>query len=238
MSHDLAYVAIVSKDVDRTVHFLQRTLALTRTDIGVGSTSRTLPTFAIGKSALAVFATGDPFLGGEAGAGLNHIAFAASDPEQAATALQAQGPPGSIEAGRGLANGKRVALVGRRSGTVACSQDALATSSILDLPSTKFASGAGDLSALALDRVASPDVRGFWIHLDVDVLNPRVMPAVDSPEPGGPTVDELVHLLAPLVGHPLAVGLDLSIYDPALDADRSGARRLVGLLEQLATSVK
>lgn len=110
MSHDLAYVAIVSKDVDRTVHFLQRTLALTRTDIGVGSTSRTLPTFAIGKSALAVFATGDPFLGGEAGAGLNHIAFAASDPEQAATALQAQGPPGSIEAGRGLANGKRVAL--------------------------------------------------------------------------------------------------------------------------------
>ncbi len=50
--------------------------------------------------------------------------------------------------------------------------------------------------------------------------------------------DELVNLLAPLVGHPLAVGLDLSIYDPALDADRSGARRLVGLLEQLVSSVK
>jgi hypothetical protein len=31
----------------------------------------------------------------------------------------------------------------------------------------------------------------------------------------------------------LAVGLDLSIYDPALDADRSGARQLVGLLEKL-----
>jgi arginase len=81
--------------------------------------------------------------------------------------------------------------------------------------------------------VASPAVRGFWIHLDVDVLNPSVMPAVDSPEPGGPTLDELVNLLAPLVRHPLAVGLDLSIYDPALDADRSGARQLVGLLEKL-----
>jgi arginase len=81
-------------------------------------------------------------------------------------------------------------------------------------------------------------VRGFWIHLDVDVLNPSAMPAVDSPEPGGPTLDELVNVLAPLVGHPLAVGLDLSIYDPALDADRSGARRLVGLLEQLASSVR
>lgn len=133
-----------------------------------------------------------------------------------------------------LVNGERVALVGRRSVPAASSQDALATSSILDLPLTTSSIGAaGGLSATALDRVASPDVRGFWIHLDVDVLNPNVMPAVDSPEPGGPTLDELVNLLAPLVRHPLAVGLDLSIYDPALDADRSGARQLVGLLETL-----
>jgi arginase len=138
-----------------------------------------------------------------------------------------------------LVNGKRVALVGRRSVTAGCGQDALGTSSILDLPFTRSSMGASrDVSALALDRVASHDVRGFWIHLDVDVLNPSAMPAVDSPEPGGPTLDELVNVLAPLVGHPLAVGLDLSIYDPALDADRSGARRLVGLLEQLASSVR
>src|SRR5262249_2111416 len=138
-----------------------------------------------------------------------------------------------------LVNGQHVALVGRRSVSAACCQAALETSSILDLPFTPSSSGAAhDLSAAALDRVASPDARGFWIHLDVDVLNPTVMPAVDSPEPGGPTLDELVNMLAPLVHHPLAIGLDLSIYDPALDADRSGARRLVGLLEQLANSVK
>jgi arginase len=133
-----------------------------------------------------------------------------------------------------LVNGERVALVGRRTVPAASGQDAFATSSILDLPLTTSSIGAaGGLSATALDRVASPAVRGFWIHLDVDVLNPSVMPAVDSPEPGGPTLDELVNLLAPLVRHPLAVGLDLSIYDPALDADRSGARQLVGLLEKL-----
>src|SRR5262249_18303065 len=133
-----------------------------------------------------------------------------------------------------LVNGKRVVLVGRRSLTAACGQDALETSSILDLPFTTSSIDApGDLAVAALDRVASPNVRGFWIHLDVDVLNPNVMRAVDSPEPGGPTLDELVELLAPLVRHPLAVGLDLSIYDPALDADRSGARQLVGLLEKL-----
>ena len=133
-----------------------------------------------------------------------------------------------------LVNGEHVALVGRRSFRVACGQAAFERSSILDLPFTKCSIGASSgLSALALDRVASRGVRGFWIHLDVDVLNPSVMPAVDSPEAGGPTLDELVDLLAPLVRHPLAVGLDLSIYDPALDADRSGARQLVGLLEKL-----
>lgn len=132
-----------------------------------------------------------------------------------------------------LVDGKRVALIGRRSIRAASGRHALETSSILDLPFTRSSTASGDISAAALARVASADVRGFWIHLDVDVLDPSVMPAVDSPEPGGPTLDELVNLLAPLVRHPLAVGLDVSIYDPALDADRSGARQLVGLLEKL-----
>ncbi len=65
------------------------------------------------------------------------------------------------------------------------------------------------------------------------MINPAAMPAVDSPEPGGPMPDEIVSLLTPLVRHPLAIGLDLSVYDPALDADRSCARELVGLLEAL-----
>jgi catechol 2,3-dioxygenase-like lactoylglutathione lyase family enzyme len=90
---------------------LQSTLALTRTDVGVANTSRTVPIFAVGKSALAVFATDDPFLGGTARAGLHHIAFSAGDPEHLATGLQAQDLFRSTEsAGRGLANGKRVAL--------------------------------------------------------------------------------------------------------------------------------
>ena len=47
--------------------------------------------------------------------------------------------------------------------------------------------------------------------------------------------DELVAFLRPLVRHPRALGLDVSIYDPALDPDRSCARRLVSLLESLLT---
>jgi hypothetical protein len=36
-----------------------------------------------------------------------------------------------------------------------------------------------------------------------------------------------------LVQHPRALGLSLTIYDPALDPDRSCARKLVHLLESL-----
>jgi arginase len=67
--------------------------------------------------------------------------------------------------------------------------------------------------------------------VDADVLDPVVMPAVGSPEPGGPGIDELAALLAPLVSHPNALGMALTLYDPSLDPDRSSAARLVGLLE-------
>jgi arginase len=134
-----------------------------------------------------------------------------------------------------LVDGRHVALVGRRDGAVASyGHAALAASPTLDLSDSEMTTQtSGDLAAAALARIASPDVRGFWIHLDVDVLNPAAMPAVDSPEPGGPMPAELVSLLTPLVRHPRALGLDVSLYDPALDADRSCARKLVTLLETL-----
>jgi len=73
-------------------------------------------------------------------------------------------------------------------------------------------------------------VDGVWLHLDVDVLDSTIMPAVDSPEPGGLTARELTELLEPMVAHPLVRGLELTIYDPDRDADGSAARLLVGVL--------
>jgi arginase len=139
-------------------------------------------------------------------------------------------------AGRtGLVDGRHVALIGRRDAADAWyGHAALAESAILDLPDGELmAHPYRDVASAALERVAAPEVRRFWIHVDVDVLNPAVMSAVDSPEPGGPTTAELASLLLPLVQDPRAVGLDVSIYDPALDPDRSCARQLVTLLEML-----
>jgi arginase len=134
-----------------------------------------------------------------------------------------------------LVNDRRTAVIGRRD----ANQDwyglaALAASSILDVPGTQLQSEDWlEVAAITLDQVAPPDVRGFWIQVDADVLDPAAMAAVDSPEPAGLTPRELLRVLTPLVRHPRALGLSLTTYDPALDPDRSCARRLVNLLEAL-----
>ena len=61
---------------------------------------------------------------------------------------------------------------------------------------------------------------GFWVHLDVDVLDPEIMPSVDSPDPGGLNYAELISLLDPLLSHPLCSGMEITILDP--DRDPSG----------------
>lgn len=134
-----------------------------------------------------------------------------------------------------LVESRDVALLGRRDAADPWyGHEALAASEILDLPDEALrARGLPAAAADSLARLASPNLSGFWVHMDVDVLNPIEMPAVDSPEPGGPTVNEIVDLLAPLVRHPRALGMELSIYDPALDPDRACASRLVTLLETL-----
>jgi len=138
-----------------------------------------------------------------------------------------------------LVHGKHVVVIGRRDAAEPWyGHAALAASPILDLPDAALTDrGVADVASAALRSVTSPgsgeDLRGFWIHLDADVINPTLMPAVDSPEPGGPTIDDIVDLLTPLVRHPRALGLELTIYDPSLDPDRLCAARLVTLLEHL-----
>ncbi|MGX7760867.1 arginase family protein [Streptomyces angustmyceticus] len=84
-----------------------------------------------------------------------------------------------------------------------------------------------------LTDFAKAPLDGFWIHLDADVLDPSVMPAVDSPDPGGLLTDELRALLGPLAASPRCAGIDVTIYDPDRDPKGTGAALLAGLLEDL-----
>jgi arginase len=82
----------------------------------------------------------------------------------------------------------------------------------------------------ALDRLERAELAGFWVHLDVDILDPSVMPAVDSPDPGGIGHAELVELLAPLVRSERCTGVEITVFDPDLDPDGRLAAELTDTL--------
>lgn len=135
-----------------------------------------------------------------------------------------------------LVRGENVALIGRRDDADATiyGEDALAELDVLDIGAVEVMRRGGKAAAsTALARLERPGLAGFWIHLDADVLDPAVMPAVDSPDPGGLSLDTVADLLAPLVHHPQALGLQLTIYDPGLDPHGACARRLAVLLENV-----
>ncbi len=90
--------------------------------------------------------------------------------------------------------------------------------------------GLADVATETTARFAGSGVEGFWIHVDVDVLDSALMPAVDSPQPDGMTYDELAEMLRPLLASPLAVGIEVTIFDPELDPDGTLARHLVEML--------
>lgn len=58
---------------------------------------------------------------------------------------------------------------------------------------------------------------GYWLQLDIDVLDASIMPAVDSPDPGGLDAPQLTALLAQLA--PRAIGASVTVFDPDLDPD-------------------
>ena len=79
-------------------------------------------------------------------------------------------------------------------------------------------------------QLTAAGVDGLWVHLDVDVLDPAIMPAVDSPDPGGLTAAELVDLLRPLAQSSMLAGMHVTIYDPERDEDGRAAAMLVRVL--------
>jgi arginase len=78
-----------------------------------------------------------------------------------------------------------------------------------------------------LATLEADGMEGFWVHVDADVLNDEVMPAVDYRMPDGLWPEELAEALDVVLASPLAVGMEVTIYNPTFDdAQRSAARVL------------
>ncbi|MFE9293720.1 arginase family protein [Streptomyces niveus] len=90
--------------------------------------------------------------------------------------------------------------------------------------------GAADVAGAVLRTLETPVTDGFWVHLDADVLDPEVMPAVDAPDPGGLLPAELTSLLRVLVRSERCVGLNVTIYDPDLDPEGTAGALLADIV--------
>jgi arginase len=86
-------------------------------------------------------------------------------------------------------------------------------------------------AALALDGVGNGD-GPLMVHLDVDVIDPREMPAKGTLTPGEPlSFDEVSDLLTGILASPRVIALEVCEYDPERDdSSLTCGRRIVDLV--------
>jgi len=82
----------------------------------------------------------------------------------------------------------------------------------------------------ATDHLTRDGLDGFFIHVDADCLDDAIMPAVDYRIPGGLSWRELETALGVALASGKAVGLEIAIYNPRLDADGAAGRGLTDTL--------
>ena len=82
----------------------------------------------------------------------------------------------------------------------------------------------------ALDRLTRPEIEGFFIHVDADCLDDRIMPAVDYRLPDGFSWSDATSILKVALASGRAVGMEVTIYNPALDEDGTAGRELTNVL--------
>jgi arginase len=93
--------------------------------------------------------------------------------------------------------------------------------------------GAEQAARMAVDHVTRPGLDGFFIHLDADVLDDAVMPAVDFRVPDGLSADTLAAVLKLALASQKAVGLEVTIYNPKLDGSGEAGRVLADVLSEV-----
>src|SRR5262249_6888005 len=95
--------------------------------------------------------------------------------------------------------------------------------------------GVGEATQRAIKHLSRPELIGVWMHLDADVLDDAVMPAVDYRMPGGLSWEELTTILQVAIASGRAVGLNVTIFNPKLDTDGSIA---VAFVDTLVTGLR
>jgi arginase len=148
------------------------------------------------------------------------------------------GPAAWVEAAGGAStSAERTALVGFRDEEES-RRDGMRQPQTLE-PQPLLASGTelrarGHAASAAAIAAMLAEHGPFWLHFDVDVLDPACFPATDYLLPGGIDWDELQATLHPFLRSKRLAGFSLACYNPDKDPQRDCG---VALAEVLATSL-
>jgi arginase len=86
-----------------------------------------------------------------------------------------------------------------------------------------------------LERLVARGLDRVWLHVDCDVLDQTVMPAVDSPGSPGLDFGQLQELVSALCDSGRICGADFTIYDPERDPDAKYSKGLVDCIARGVT---
>jgi arginase len=131
--------------------------------------------------------------------------------------------------GRPLVQDRHVVQIGDRTGQA--------------LPPGLLVLGIDELLATGVDAAALravdhlPSTLPIWLHVDLDVLDASVLPAVDTPGTPGLGFEELTRLLSRLRRSGRVAGADITIYDPQLDPDAAYPAPIVDCIAHGLTGV-
>jgi len=133
-----------------------------------------------------------------------------------------------------LVAAENVAVLGARDGQTALSEGApdprkLSPETQIYEPEEIRETGARELGGSVAEALAAR-TDALWLHIDLDVLDAEELPAVDYPQPGGLTWEDLAQPFAAL---PTLLGADVTILNPTLDPGNLYAGRAADLLVEL-----
>jgi arginase len=148
--------------------------------------------------------------------------------------LTGHGPPGLLAGNEPVIEPTAVVLLGHRPAKLhpdVARENARLDPAIYALTAPDVREGGPDrVGNNAAGRLAR---RPAWLHLDLDVLDESVLPAVSYPQPLGLDWDELLALGRPLVAAPNLLGVSVADFNPDRDAENTHVARTAEALALL-----
>ncbi|MGN9810453.1 arginase family protein [Micromonospora sp. BQ11] len=145
------------------------------------------------------------------------------------------GPTGILDREGPLVDPDQVHLLGHRpsAGAESVAEAARVDPAIHQVPADRLR---GPDAARVGRELAAAGANFAWLHLDLDVLDPLVLPAVTYPEPGGLDWSDLTALVTPLVRSGRLLGVSVADLNADEDPDGRHAERVVDVLADVLTA--